>query len=74
MERPITHTSVLYRTWCRLRKGLVDEWQKSLPKEMDYDRARQGATALHVALERLLRQESNKALDIHGITVLLDML
>ena len=74
VERPITLTSVLYRTWCRLRKGLMDEWHNSLPKEMDYDRARPGATALYVALERLLRQESNKALDIHGITVLLDML
>ena len=73
VERPITLTSVLYRTWCRLRKGLMDEWQNTSPKEMDYDRARPGATALHVALERLLRQESAKALDIHGITVLLDM-
>ena len=73
VERPITLTSVLYRTWCRLRKGLLDQWQLELPHHMDYDRARPGATALHVALERLLRQESNKTLAKHGITVLLDM-
>lgn len=71
VERPITLTSVLYRTWRKLRKGLMDEWQTNLPAKMDYDRA--GATALHVALERLMRQESNKTLDVHGITVLLDM-
>ena len=40
---------------------------------MDYDRARPGATALHVALERLLRQETAKSLERHGVTVLLDM-
>ena len=73
VERPITLTSVLYRTWCRLRKGMLDTWQLNLPPSMDYDRARPGATALHVALERLLRQESNKTLALHGITVLLDM-
>ena len=73
VERPITLTSVLYRTWCRLRKGLLDQWQLELPHHMDYDRARPGATALHVALERLLRQESNKTLGKHGITVLLHM-
>ena len=73
VERPITLTSVLYRTWCRLRKSMLDSWQLNLPPSMDYDRARPGATALHVALERLLRQESNKTLAQHGITVLLDM-
>ena len=40
---------------------------------MDYDRARPGATALHVALERLLRQQTTKSLEKHGVTVLLDM-
>ena len=73
VERPITLTSVLYRTWCRLRKSMLDSWQLNLPSSMDYDRARPGATALHVALDRLLRQESNKTLAQHGITVLLDM-
>ena len=71
--RPITLTSVLYRTWCRLRKPILDTWQLELPSTMDYDRARPGATALHVALERLLRQESNKTLGKHGVTILLDM-
>ena len=53
VERPITLTSVLYRTWCRLRKNILDNWQLKLPNTMDYGRARPGATALHVALERL---------------------
>ena len=73
VERPITLTSVLYRVWCRMRKPLLDAWQQTLPPTMDYDRARPGATALHVALERLLRQETAKSLDKHGITVPLDM-
>ena len=73
VERPITLTSVLYRVWCRMRKPILDEWQRSLPPSMDYDRARPGATALHVALERLLRQETAKSLEKHGVTVLLDM-
>lgn len=66
VERPIALTSVLYRTWCRLRKNILDQWQLQLPRHIDYDRARPGATALHVALERLLRQESNKTLSKHG--------
>ena len=73
VERPITLTSVLYRVWCRLRKPILDEWQRTLPPTMDYDRARPGANALHVALERLLRQETTKSLERHGVTVLLDM-
>ena len=73
VERPITLTSVLYRVWCKMRKPLMDAWQNNLPQAMNYDRARPGATALHVALERLLRQETTKSLGNHGITVLLDM-
>ena len=73
VERPITLTSVLYRVWCKMRKPLMDAWQNNLPPAMNYDRARPGATALHVALERLLRQETTKSLGKHGITVLLDM-
>lgn len=56
IERPITLTSTLWRTWCRLRKPLLDQWQKTLPTAMDRDRARPGANVLHVALENLLRQ------------------
>ena len=56
-ERPITLTSLLYRVWCRLRKPLLDQWQKQLPVTMEHDRARPGAQVLQVALERLLRQE-----------------
>ena len=40
IERPITLTSVLWRVWCRLRKPLLDEWQRTLPADMDHDRAR----------------------------------
>ena len=38
MERPITLTSVLWRVWCKLRKPLLDQWQKQLPAFMDHDR------------------------------------
>ena len=73
IERPITLTSVLYRVWCRLRKPLLDEWQRNLPPHMNHDRARPGANVLQVALERLLRQEVYRANGQHGVTVLMDM-
>ena len=38
MERPITLTSVLWRVWCRLRKPILDQWQRQLPAPMDHDR------------------------------------
>lgn len=50
VERPITLTSVLYRVWRRMRKDILDEWQRNLPKQMDYDRARPGATANYMSL------------------------
>ena len=73
IERPITLTSTLWRTWCRLRKPVLDQWQKSLPMTMEHDKARPGANVLFVALERLLRQEVHRARGNHGITVLMDM-
>ena len=72
-ERPIALTSLLYRVWCRLRKPLLDQWQKQLPTTMQHDRARPGAQVLQVALERLLRQEVRKANGCHGVTCLMDM-
>ena len=72
-ERPITLASILYRVWCRLRKPLLDEWQKQLPASMNHDRARPGAQVLYVALERLLRQEVHRANGRHGVTCLMDM-
>ena len=72
-ERPITLTSLLYRVWCRLRKPVLDQWQKQLPPTMQHDRARPGAQVLQVALERLLRQEVHKANGCHGVTCLMDM-
>ena len=70
LERPIT---TMWRVWCRLRKPLLDRWQQQLPESMHHDKARPGANVLHVALERLLRQEVTKARKHHGITVLMDM-
>ena len=40
---------------------------------MNHDRARPGANVLQVALERLLRQEVQKANGLHGVTILIDM-
>ena len=73
IERPITLTSTLWRTWCRLRKPLLDQWQKTLLATMAHDRARPGANVLRVALEKLLRQEVHRARGLHGVTVLMDM-
>ena len=72
MERPVTLTSVLWRVWRKLRKPLLDQWQRQLPAFMDHDKARPGACVLHVALTRLLRQEVHKARHKHGFTVLTD--
>ena len=36
IERPITLTSVLYRVWCRLRKPVLDDWQRNLPPHMNH--------------------------------------
>ena len=69
LERPIALTSMLWRVWCRLRKPLLDEWQRQLPEQMNHDKARPGANVLHVALAR---QEITKARQQHGITVLMD--
>ena len=57
----------------RLRKPLLDEWQKQLPATMNHDKARPGAHVLYVALERLLRQEVHGANGRHGVTCLMDM-
>ena len=73
LARPVTLTSTLWRVWCRLRKPLLDRWQQQLPQSMNHDKARPGANVLHVALERLLRQEVTKARKHHGVTVLMDM-
>ena len=48
LERPITLTSTLWRLWCRLRKPLLDQWQRSLPPTMSHDRARPGANVLYM--------------------------
>ena len=40
---------------------------------MSHDKARPGANVLYVALERILRQEVQKARGQHGATVLMDM-
>ena len=73
IERPITLTSTLYRLWRRLRKPILDAWQEALPDFMNHDRARPGANVLQVALERLLRQEVQRANQRHGVTVLMDL-
>ena len=59
-ERPITLTSILYRVWCRLRKPLLDEWQKQLPASMNHDRARPGAQVLYVATATTTRSTQSQ--------------
>ena len=65
VERPITLTSVLCRVWCRMRKPLLDEWQRTLPPTMD-------VTEPDPEPQPYM-QETAKSLERHGVTVLLDM-
>ena len=72
-ERPITLTSCLYRLWCRCRQEVLREWQHRLPEKMEYDKARPGSDVLTVALMRLVKSETSKALGRHHVTLLCDM-
>ena len=68
IERPISLTSVLYRTWCKLRWDKLRQWQSTVGQ-----RSMPGMQVLHVALMRLLKCEVGKATGRHVISLLLDL-
>ena len=73
IERPISLTSVLYRTWCKLRWDKLRQWQSKVGQRLPWERSMPGMQVLHVALMRLLKCEVGKATGRHVISLLLDL-
>ena len=73
IERPISLTSVLYRTWCKLRWDKLRQWQSTVGQRLPWERSVPGMQVLHVALMRLLKCEVGKATGRHVISLLLDL-
>ena len=73
IERPISLTSVLYRTWCRLRWDKLRPWQCSIGQKLTWERSVPGTHVLQVALMRLLKCEVGRAIGRHVISLLVDL-
>ena len=73
IERPISLTSVLYRTWCRLRWDKLRPWQCSIGHKLTWERSVPGTHVLQVALTRLLKCEVGRATGKHVVSLLVDL-
>ena len=73
IERPISLTSVLYRTWCRLRWDKLRPWQTSIGQKLSWERSVPGTHVLQVALMRLLKCEVGRATGKHVVSLLVDL-
>ena len=73
IERPISLTSVLYRTWCRLRWDKLRSWQTSIGQRLPWERSLPGTQVLQVALMRLLKCEVGRTAGRHVISLLIDL-
>ena len=73
IERPISLTSVLYRTWCRLRWDKLRPWQRSIGHKLTWERSVPGTHVLQVALMRLLKCEVGRATGKHVVSLLVDL-
>ena len=73
IERPISLTSVLYRTWCKLRWDKLKHWQSTIGQRLPWERSMPGTQVLHVALMRLLKCEVSRAVDRHVVSLLIDL-
>ena len=73
IERPISLTSVLYRTWCKLRWDKLKQWQSTVGQRLPWERSLPGTQVLQVALMRLLKCEVGKANGHHVISLLVDL-
>lgn len=67
IERPISLTSVLYRTWCKLRWDKLKHWR------LPWERSMPGIQLLYVALMRLLKCEVGRATGRHVVSLLVDL-
>ena len=73
IERPISLTSVLYRTWCKLRWDKLKQWQNVVGQCLPWERSMPGMQVLYVALMRLLKCEVGRATGRHVVSLLLDL-
>ena len=73
IERPISLTSVLYLTWCKLRWQKLRDWQGDALPRMPWERSMPGMQVLHVALMRLLKCEVGKAIGRSVVSLLVDL-
>ena len=73
VERPISLTSVIYRTWCRLRWDKLRQWQTTIGTRLPWERSLPGTQVLQVALMRLLKCEVGRAVGRHIISLLIDL-
>lgn len=73
IERPISLTSVLYRTWCKLRWNKLRHWQSSIGQRLPWERSLPGTQVLQVALMRLLKCEVGRAVGRHVVSLLIDL-
>ena len=73
IERPISLTSVMYCTWCRLRWDKIRDWQSTVGQRLPWERSLPGHQVLQVALMRLLKCEVGRATGRQVISLLLDL-
>ena len=73
IERPISLTSVMYRTWCRLRWDKLRQWQTTIGQRLPWERSLPGTQVLQVALMRLLKCEVGRATNRRIISLLIDL-
>ena len=73
IERPISLTSVMYRTWCRLRWDKLRSWQTSIGQRLPWERSLPGTQVLQVALMRLLKCEVGRATGRQVVSLLIDL-
>ena len=73
IERPISLTSVLYRTWFKLRWDKLKHWQHTIGQRLPWERSLPGTQVLQVALMRLLKCEVGRATGRQVVSLLIDL-
>ena len=73
IERPISLTSVMYRTWFKLRWDKLRHWQNSIGQRLPWERSLPGTQVLQVALMRLLKCEVGRATGRQVVSLLIDL-
>ncbi|OLP81585.1 hypothetical protein AK812_SmicGene37862 [Symbiodinium microadriaticum] len=72
-ERPIGLLSIFFRAWCKMRRFLVQRWQKEKGVEATWDHAVAGSTVFDAASKRQLKAEILGVAGMHMATFLSDL-